>query len=59
MAPSDFANANIDDIIDQLTTDEAISLLAGVGSWHTHAIERLGVPAIKVFAMGVNSNLSC
>ncbi|PBK67496.1 glycoside hydrolase family 3 protein [Armillaria solidipes] len=47
MAPSDFAKANIDEIIDQLTTDEAISLLAGVGSWHTHAIERLGIPAIK------------
>ncbi|KAG6839583.1 hypothetical protein C0991_001270 [Blastosporella zonata] len=48
MAPSDFAKANIDEIIDNLTTDEAISLIAGVGFWHTHAIERLGVPAVKV-----------
>ncbi|RDB19225.1 putative beta-glucosidase I [Hypsizygus marmoreus] len=48
MAPSDFANANIDEILESLTTDEAISLTAGVGFWHTHKIERLGVPAIKV-----------
>ncbi|KAF9012112.1 glycoside hydrolase family 3 protein [Hymenopellis radicata] len=48
MPPSDFANANIDDIVEQLTSDEAILLTAGVGFWHTHAIERLGVPAIKV-----------
>jgi beta-glucosidase len=48
MAPSDFANANIDEIVDSLTTDEAILLTAGVGFWHTHKVERLGVPAIKV-----------
>ncbi|KAF8162621.1 beta-glucosidase [Crassisporium funariophilum] len=48
MAPSDFANANVDEIVNNLTTDEAILLSAGVGFWHTHAIERLGVPAIKV-----------
>jgi beta-glucosidase len=28
-------------------TDEVIFLTAGVGFWHTHAVERLGVPAIK------------
>ncbi|KAF8061827.1 beta-glucosidase [Lyophyllum atratum] len=48
MAPSDFAKANLDEIMDSLTTDEAILLTAGVGFWHTHKIERLGVPAIKV-----------
>ncbi|KAG6844543.1 hypothetical protein H0H87_006027 [Tephrocybe sp. NHM501043] len=48
MAPSDFAKANIDEIIDNLTTEEAILLTAGVGFWHTHAVERLGVPAVKV-----------
>nr|AAG59831.1 beta-glucosidase [Volvariella volvacea] len=48
MPPSDFAKANIDEIVEQLTLDEAISLTAGVGFWHTHAIERLGVPAVKV-----------
>ncbi len=48
MPPSDFANASIPDVLEQLTTDEAILLTAGVGFWHTHAIPRLGVPAIKV-----------
>jgi hypothetical protein len=50
MAPSDFANADLDDVVNQLTTQEAILLTAGVGFWHTHAIERLGIPAIKVRA---------
>ncbi|KAJ7100754.1 beta-glucosidase [Mycena belliarum] len=48
MPPSDFASANIPDIVEQLTTDESIQLIAGVGFWKTHAVERLGVPAIKV-----------
>ena len=48
MPPSDFANANVDEIVEQLTTDEAILLTAGVGFWYTHAIPRLGIPAIKV-----------
>ncbi|KAJ2929628.1 hypothetical protein H1R20_g7478, partial [Candolleomyces eurysporus] len=30
MPPSDFANANIDEIVDKLTTEEAIGLIAGV-----------------------------
>ncbi|KAH6899145.1 beta-glucosidase [Coprinopsis sp. MPI-PUGE-AT-0042] len=48
MAPSDFANANIDDVVENLTTEEAILLTAGVGFWHTHAVKRLGIPAVKV-----------
>ncbi|KAJ7251130.1 beta-glucosidase [Mycena haematopus] len=48
MAPSDFASASIPEIVDQLTTDESIQLIAGVGFWKTHAVERLGIPAIKV-----------
>ena len=48
MAPSDFAKADLSKILETLTTDEAISLIAGVGLWHTCAIERLGIPAIKV-----------
>src|ERR1700744_4157173 len=48
MAPSDFAKANLDEIMEKLTTDEAILLSAGVGFWHTYAIDRLGGPAIKV-----------
>ncbi|KAH7905370.1 glycoside hydrolase family 3 protein [Hygrophoropsis aurantiaca] len=45
---SDFANADVDEIVDKLTTDEAILLTAGVGFWHTHEVARLGIPAIKV-----------
>lgn len=46
--PSEFAHANIDEIVDALNLPEAIDLVAGVGFWHTAAIPRLGVPAIKV-----------
>lgn len=48
MHPSDFANADLQKVVDELTTDEAISLIAGVGFWHTAAVPRLGIPAIKV-----------
>lgn len=48
MPPSDFATANIDDIVAQLTTEEAIQLIAGVGFWHTYAVPRLGIPSLKV-----------
>jgi beta-glucosidase len=48
MAPSDFAKADLSKILEELTVDEAISLIAGVGFWHTCAIERLGIPSIKV-----------
>jgi beta-glucosidase len=48
MPPSDIADADINEIIDKLTTEEAIKLTAGVGFGHTAAIERLGIPAIKV-----------
>ncbi|KAF9522963.1 glycoside hydrolase family 3 protein [Crepidotus variabilis] len=48
MTPSAFAKADIGQVLDALTTDEAILLTAGVGFWYTHQIERLGIPAIKV-----------
>ena len=48
MPPSDFANADINGIVDKLSLEEAVKLIAGVGLWHTAAIERLGIPAIKV-----------
>ena len=35
---ADFANANLDDIVEKLTTEEAISLIAGVGFWWTAAV---------------------
>ncbi|KAJ7097620.1 beta-glucosidase [Mycena epipterygia] len=48
MPPSDFARANVSDLVEKLTTDESIQLIAGVGFWKTYAVERLGIPAIKV-----------
>jgi len=45
--PSVFANANIEEIVEKLTIDEAISLTAGVGFWHTAQVSRLHIPAIK------------
>ena len=48
MPLSDFAKASIPEVVEQLTTDEAILLTAGVGFWHTHAVPRLGIPAVKV-----------
>ncbi|KAI0074669.1 beta-glucosidase [Panus rudis PR-1116 ss-1] len=48
MPPSDFAKASIPEVVENLTTDEAILLTAGVGFWHTHGVPRLGIPAIKV-----------
>ena len=43
-----FANANLDEIVEALSVDEAIALTGGEGFWHTSAIPRLGIPAIKV-----------
>ena len=48
MPSSDFSKADIDEIIDKLSTEEAVKLIAGVGRWYTAAIERLNIPAIKV-----------
>ena len=53
MPPSDFATADIDEVLNELTTDEAILLTAGVGFWYTHAVQRLGIPAIKVFVLRI------
>jgi beta-glucosidase len=40
--------ARIDDLIAQLTLDEKVAMTAGVDMWHTAAVERLGIPALKV-----------
>jgi beta-glucosidase len=55
-SPSDFAHANLDEIVSRLTQDEAISLVAGVGFWHTASVPRLHVPAIKVLFL---HNIMC
>ncbi|GAB4536959.1 MAG: glycoside hydrolase family 3 C-terminal domain-containing protein [Anaerolineales bacterium] len=38
----------IETLLQQLTLDEKIRLLAGADTWHTHAIPHLGIPALKV-----------
>lgn len=38
----------IDTLIEQMTLDEKMSLLAGADMWHTAAVERLGIPAVQV-----------
>ncbi|KZT51278.1 glycoside hydrolase family 3 protein [Calocera cornea HHB12733] len=46
--PSDIKNANVDELVEALSTEEAISLTLGVGKWFTAAVPRLGIPSINV-----------
>ncbi|MET3600810.1 beta-glucosidase H [Martelella mangrovi] len=39
---------DIDKILDEMTLEEQVSLLSGADFWTTNAVERLGVPKIKV-----------
>ena len=52
MAPNTSNETNpeerIDTLLNALTLEEKVSLLAGASTWSTAAIERLGIPAIKV-----------
>ncbi|MBV9617175.1 MAG: glycoside hydrolase family 3 C-terminal domain-containing protein, partial [Ktedonobacteraceae bacterium] len=38
----------IDDLLQQMTLQEKISMLAGASMWYTAAIKRLGIPALKM-----------
>jgi beta-glucosidase len=38
----------LDDLVDRMTLDEQVSLLAGADFWRTAAIPRLGVPQLKM-----------
>jgi beta-glucosidase len=38
----------IDELLDEMTLEEQVSLLTGADFWTTVPIPRLGVPAIKV-----------
>ncbi|KAI6107980.1 glycoside hydrolase family 3 protein [Pisolithus sp. B1] len=38
MPPSDIASVDVDKLVEELTTEEAILLTAGVGFWHTHDV---------------------
>ena len=39
--------SRIDDLLEQMTLDEKISMLAGADLWHSVAIPRLGIPQFK------------
>ncbi len=39
---------DIDTLLEQMTLEEKISMLAGADQWHTVPVQRLGIPAIKV-----------
>ncbi len=41
-------DAELDSLLDSLTLDEQISLLAGIDNWHTAAIEHAGIPSMRV-----------
>ncbi len=41
-------DGRIDEILAQLTLEEKVSLLAGTDWWHTAAVERLGIPPLKM-----------
>ncbi len=44
----DVDEARIDRWMDELTLDEKITLLSGASTWRTAAIDRIGIPAIKM-----------
>src|ERR671933_1356621 len=46
--PSTLAADHIDHLVDQLTLEEQVSLLAGAALWRTVAIPRLDIPPLKV-----------
>lgn len=43
-----FLDASIPELVQRLTLDEKISLLAGPNWWNTSAIERLDIPAVRM-----------
>ena len=39
---------NIDKLVNDLTLNEKVQLLSGFDAWHTHKIDRLNIPSIKM-----------
>lgn len=44
----EFLDANIAELVEQLTTDEKIALLGAPNWWNTSSIPRLGIPAVRM-----------
>src|SRR4051812_20616029 len=42
------AGDKIENLLSEMTLEEKVSLLAGADNWHTVAIDRLGIPSLKV-----------
>ncbi|KAK9448128.1 glycoside hydrolase superfamily [Limtongia smithiae] len=42
------AAIDVEKVLNELTTTEKIDLLSGIDMWHTKAIERVGVPSVRV-----------
>src|SRR4029079_7952186 len=45
---SGIADPDIDQLVDSLTLEEQVSLLAGADFWHTVPIEHAGIPVMRV-----------
>ncbi|KAG8904327.1 hypothetical protein FRB99_001912, partial [Tulasnella sp. 403] len=48
MAPVPFLDADIQEVLRQLTTDEKLALLGASNWWNTTSVDRLGVPAVRM-----------
>ncbi len=48
MTGPDAGETRIERLLGELTLEESVLLASGTDSWHTAAVERLGIPAIKV-----------
>ena len=42
------ADLHVDELVDSLTLEEQVALLAGADFWHTVAVERAGIPVMRV-----------
>ena len=41
-------SGRIEGLLEQLTLEEKVSMLAGADTWRTVAVERLGIPSLKM-----------
>lgn len=45
---ADAGEDRVDRLVDRLTLEERLSLLSGANAWHTVAVPRLGIPALRL-----------